>query len=195
MSKFTLSATVFAATLAAVQKGTTVQKHAVQLVSFGLVDDVQTFVHAFDVMTEANAFDVSVAAVKTYLAKVKPSKSSPLLKTAQAVAKHNETYPLTPLVLSVLEDGTYAVVTTGKVRKARGPVVSRKSSYEIARACAEKDGYTISRTCDIKEGGSKTWVYSINDVRCDGHLSKTLYSFCADDSATVQELTRWNYKR
>lgn len=195
MSKFTLSAAVFAATLAAVQEGTTVQKHAAQLVSFGLVDDVQTFVHAFEVMTETNALDVSVAAVKTYLEKVKPSKSAPLLKLCKAIASHNETYPLTPLALSVGSDGSYNVSTQGKARKARGTGTSRKSSYEIARACAEKDGYTIGRVSAIKENGKMGFQYSIDGVRRDGQLGKCLYSFCADDSATVQELTRWNYKR
>jgi len=149
MSKaYALTSAVVAATLAAIQKGATLESHAASVVASGFAPNVPAFVKAYNAKAEDAKVTASLAAVS-----LPPKSNAKAVKaSALAVETHNKAHPSALRALAVKADGSFYLVSLPKTRaKGKAGKVGSSSNIgagTVAESCSKADGYTFERCAD-----------------------------------------------
>lgn len=210
MSKFTLTATLFAAAYAASQEGRDMAEYAANLVSFGAWDEAATFVKAFDAKVANEAESLSLSSVRETVSKLHKASQSHLA-AVKANAEHNRKHPNTPTMLAYIYDkeadeARLAITLAPKPRKPRktttrttGEGMSPNSNIDgatVAKACHKADDYEYKVTGLSKKKGGNGVVHHLNGVAVKhGQFIQDLFALCpSEDSATRKYLRRYGKK-
>jgi len=195
-SKFTLTIAAFNVALAAVTKGTKLDRHASAVVKLGYAPSVKAFCDAYTLKYAAEAVNVSIQAITV---PTKPSNSKALKAFAADVDRHNASNPEAPCAAGVKADGSFYLVRLPRPRQARNTSGglsenSNVSANTVALACCKADDYDYERQEYMKDNGKPGYKYFLNGEQVAGPLVQALFALCGEGTATRTKLLRYGKK-